>query len=330
MTDLTTRYLGLTLKNPIIAASSGHTSTVHYIKELEENGVGAVVLKSIFEEEILNEFNRHMDSDDEFQSNIEFLDYFDYELKDDSVNKYVDLIKDVKTSVSIPVIASVNCVSAHEWTDFAKKIEQAGADALELNIFLMPSDTKKTGQEIEETYFNVIKKVLNTVKIPVAVKMSHYFSNLGNMIQRLSETGISGLVLFNRSYSPDIDINKMEIVSSNVFSKPEDYTLPLRWTALTSDHVKCSLAASTGIHDAKAMIKLLLAGASAVQVASTVYINGVGQINKMLSELESWMSENNYLNIDQFKGKLSQKNLKNPAEFERVQFMKYFSDREVN
>jgi len=271
-----------------------------------------------------------MDSDDEFQSNIEFLDYFDYELKDDSVNKYVDLIKDVKTSVSIPVIASVNCVSAHEWTDFAKKIEQAGADALELNIFLMPSDTKKTGQEIEETYFNVIKKVLNTVKIPVAVKMSHYFSNLGNMIQRLSETGISGLVLFNRSYSPDIDINKMEIVSSNVFSKPEDYTLPLRWTALTSDHVKCSLAASTGIHDAKAMIKLLLAGASAVQVASTVYINGVGQINKMLSELESWMSENNYLNIDQFKGKLSQKNLKNPAEFERVQFMKYFSDREVN
>ena len=330
MTDLTIRYLGLTLKNPIIAASSGHTSMVHYIKELEENGVGAVVLKSIFEEEILNEFNRHMDSDDEFQSNIEFLDYFDYELKDDSVNKYVDLIKDVKTSVSIPVIASVNCVSAHEWTDFAKKIEQAGADALELNIFLMPSDTKKTGQEIEETYFNVIKKVLNTVKIPVAVKMSHYFSNLGNMIQRLSETGISGLVLFNRSYSPDIDINKMEIVSSNVFSKPEDYTLPLRWTALTSDHVKCSLAASTGIHDAKAMIKLLLAGASAVQVASTVYINGVGQINKMLSELESWMSENNYLNIDQFKGKLSQKNLKNPAEFERVQFMKYFSDREVN
>ena len=330
MTDLTTRYLGLTLKNPIIAASSGHTSTVHYVKELEENGVGAVVLKSIFEEEILNEFNRHMDSDDEFQSNIEFLDYFDYELKDDSVNKYVDLIKDVKTSVSIPVIASVNCVSAHEWTDFAKKIEEAGADALELNIFLMPSDTKKTGQEIEETYFNVIKKVLNSVKIPVAVKMSHYFSNLGNMIQRLSETGISGLVLFNRSYSPDIDINKMEIVSSNVFSKPEDYTLPLRWTALTSDHVKCSLAASTGIHDAKAMIKLLLAGASAVQVASTVYINGVGQMNKMLSELESWMNKNNYLNIDQFKGKLSQKNLKNPAEFERVQFMKYFSDRAVD
>ncbi len=330
MTDLTTRYLGLTLKNPIIAASSGHTSTVYYVKELEENGVGAVVLKSIFEEEILNEFNEHMNSDDEFQSNIEFLDYFDYELKEDSVNKYVDLIKGAKESVSVPVIASVNCVSAHEWTGFAKKIEEAGADALELNIFLMPSDSKKTGTEIEETYFNIIKKVLATVKIPVAVKMSQYFSNLGNMIQRLSETGISGLVLFNRSYSPDIDLNKMEIVSSNVFSRPEDYTLPLRWTAMTSDHVKCSLAASTGIHDAKAMIKLLLAGASAVQLASTFYINGVEQVNKMLTELEDWMSKNNYLNIDQFKGKLSQKNLKNPAEFERVQFMKYFSDREVN
>jgi len=330
MTDLTTRYLGLTLKNPIIAASSGHTSTVHYVKELEENGVGAVVLKSIFEEEILNEFNQHMNSDDEFQSNIEFLDYFDYELKDDSVNKYVDLIKDVKASVSVPVIASVNCVSAHEWTDFAKKIEQAGADALELNIFLMPSDTKKTGLEIEDTYFNIIKKVLNTVKIPVAVKMSYYFSNLGNMIQRLSKTGISGLVLFNRTYSPDIDIEKTEVISSNVFSKPEDYTLPLRWVAMTSDHSKCSLAASTGIHDAGGMIKLLLAGASAVQVASTIYINGVGQINKMLTDLEAWMSKNNYLNIDQFKGKLSQKSLKNPAEFERVQFMKYFSDRAVD
>ncbi len=330
MTDLTTRYLGLTLKNPIIAASSGHTGTVHYVKELEENGVGAVVLKSVFEEEILNELNKHLNADDEFQSNIEFLDYLDYELKDDSVNKYVDLIKEVKKSVSVPVIASVNCVSAHEWTDFAKKLEEAGADALELNIFLMPSDTKKTGQEIEETYFTIIKKVLNTVKIPVAVKMSQYFSNLGNMIQRLSETGISGLVLFNRSYSPDIDLNKMEIVSSNVFSRPEDYTLPLRWVAMTSDHTKCSLAASTGIHNAKAMIKLLLAGASAVQVASTIYINGPEQINKMLTELEDWMSKNNYLNINQFKGKLSQKNVNNPAEFERVQFMKYFSDREVN
>ena len=330
MTDLTIRYLGLTLKNPLIAASSGHTSTVHYVKELEQNGVGAVVLKSIFEEEILNEFNEHTNSDDEFQSNIEFLDYFDYQLKADSVNKYVDLIKEVKESVFIPVIASINCISAHEWTDFAKKIEEAGADALELNIFLMPSDSKKTGQEIEETYFNIIKKVLNTVKIPVAVKMSHYFSNLGNMIQRLSETGIAGLVLFNRSYSPDIDLNKMEIVSSNVFSRPEDYTLPLRWTAITSDYVKCSLAASTGIHDAQAMIKLLLAGASAVQVASTVYINGVQQVNKMLTELEQWMSQNNYVNINQFKGKLSQKNLKNPAEFERVQFMKHFSDRVVD
>ncbi len=329
MTDLTTRYLGLTLKNPIIAASSGHTSSVHYIKELEENGVAAVVLKSIFEEEILNDYNQHINADDEFQSNIEFLDYFDYELKEDSVNKYVELIKDAKKEVYIPVIASINCISTHEWTDFAKKIEEAGADALELNIFLMPSDANKTGQEIEETYFKIIKKVLNTVKIPVTVKMSHYFSNLRNMIQRLSETGIAGLVLFNRSYSPDIDLDTLEITSSSVFSKPDDYTLPLRWIAMESGNVKCSLSASTGIHDAEAMIKLILAGASAVQIASTIYINGAGHINKMLSDLENWMSKHNYLNIDQFKGKLNQKNLKNPAEFERVQFMKHFSDRAV-
>ncbi|NPA67367.1 MAG: dihydroorotate dehydrogenase-like protein [Chlorobi bacterium] len=329
MTDLTVRYLGLTLKNPIIAASSGYTGDIKHLKELEDNGAAAVVLKSVFEEEIINEFSEHLNADDEFQSNLEFLDYYDYELKEGALEEYVNLIKDAKKNLLIPVIASINCISAHEWTDFAAKIENAGADALELNIFLLPSDTHKTGVEIENTYFEIIKKVLNKVKIPVAVKMSPYFSNLSNMIQRLSETGISGLVLFNRSYTPDVDIDTMEVVSSSVLSKPDDYTLPLRWTALMSDSVKCPLSASTGIHNADSLIKLLLAGASVVQIASVIYVNGAGHINKMLTDLEDWMNRNNYFNIDRFRGKLSSKKIKNPAEFERVQFMKYFGNRGV-
>ena len=329
MTDLTTQYLGLFLKNPLIAASSGYTSDIKNLKELEKNGIGAVVLKSIFEEEIISEFHDTLASDDQFNSNIEFLDYYDYELKKESVDNYIQLIKDAKRELSVPVIASINCVSSQEWTDFAKKFEDAGADALELNIFILPSDSKKSARDIEDEYIKIIKKVKDKITIPTAVKMSPYFSNLSEMIQRLDESKVSGLVLFNRSYSPDYDIDKMAVTSSNVFSKPEDYTLPLRWIALNSNKVNCSLAASTGIHDGKSLIKMILAGADAVQIASSIYLHGAEQISAMLSELEEWMNSKKYLNLNQFKGKLSRNDVKNPAEFERVQFMKYFSDRGI-
>ena len=329
MTDLTTQYLGLFLKNPLIAASSGYTSDIKNLKELEKNGIGAVVLKSIFEEEIISEFHDSLASDDQFNSNIEFLDYYDYELKKESVDNYIQLIKDAKRELSVPVIASINCVSSQEWTDFAKKFEDAGADALELNIFILPSDSKKSARDIEDEYIKIIKKVKDKITIPTAVKMSPYFSNLSEMIQRLDESKVSGLVLFNRSYSPDYDIDKMAVTSSNVFSKPEDYTLPLRWIALNSNKVNCSLAASTGIHDGKSLIKMILAGADAVQIASSIYLHGAEQISAMLSELEEWMNSKKYLNLNQFKGKLSRNDVKNPAEFERVQFMKYFSDRGI-
>ena len=329
MTDLTTQYLGLFLKNPLIAASSGYTSDIKNLKELEKNGIGAVVLKSIFEEEIISEFHDSLASDDQFNSNIEFLDYYDYELKKESVDNYIQLIKDAKRELSVPVIASINCVSSQEWTDFAKKFEDAGADALELNIFILPSDSKKSARDIEDEYIKIIKKVKDKITIPTAVKMSPYFSNLSEMIQRLDESKVSGLVLFNRSYSPDYDIDKMAVTSSNVFSKPEDYTLPLRWIALNSNKVNCSLAASTGIHDGKSLIKMILAGADAVQIASSIYLHGAEQISVILSELEEWMNSKKYLNLNQFKGKLSRNDVKNPAEFERVQFMKYFSDRGI-
>lgn len=328
MTDFTTQYLGLYLKNPIIAASSSYTGNIKHLKELEKSGVSAVVLKSIFEEEIINDFHHNMDMDDKFHSSLEFLDYYDYDLKKESLDKYIQLIKDAKQELYIPVIASINCVSSQDWTDFAVQFEKAGADALELNIFILPSDNQKTAQDIENEYIKIITKVKSSINIPVSVKMSHYFTNISEMISKLDQTGISGLVLFNRSYSPDIDIDKLEITSSNIFSNPNDFTLPLRWIALNSNKVNCSLAASTGIHDASSAIKLLLAGADVIQLASTIFINGPEQVTKILGELEEWMGKHKFLNIDQFRGKLTNDN-KNPAEFERVQFMKYFGNKKI-
>jgi len=326
MIDLTTRYLGLTLKNPIIAASSGYTSNLEQIKELERNGVAAIALKSIFEEEIINEFHESMGGMDKFQSNLEYLDYYDYEIKNESINNYIQLIKNAKKSVNIPIIASINCVSAVEWTFFAKKIQEAGADALELNIFLMPSDFSKTSEEIENTYLEIISKILKEVKIPVSVKMSSSFTNLGKMIEKISQTGVAGVVLFNRFFSPDFDIDNLKVISSNVFSSTTDFSLSLRWVAIMSQRINCSLAASTGIHDSKSLIKQLLAGADAVQIASTIYLHGMDQIDEMLKGLENWMQQKNYTSIAHFKGLLSSTKLRNPAELERVQFMKYFSE----
>jgi len=328
MTDFTTQYLGLYLKNPIVAASSSYTSNIKHLKELEKSGVSAVVLKSIFEEEIINDFHHNLDMDDKFHSSLEFLDYYDYDLKKESLDKYIKLIEEAKQELSIPVIASINCVTSQDWIDFAIKFEKAGADALELNIFILPSDNHKTAQEIENEYINIITKVKSGINIPVSVKMSSYFTNISEMIKKLDQTGISGLVLFNRSYSPDIDINNMEVISSNIFSSPTDFTLPLRWIALNAKKVNCSLAASTGIHDSSSVIKLLLAGADVIQLASTIFINGTEQVTKILSELEDWMRANKYLNIDQIRGKLTN-DAKNPAEFERVQFMKYFGNKKI-
>lgn len=328
MVDLTTRYLGMTLKNPLIAASSGLTASIESIKELERNGIGAVVLKSIFEEEILHEHEATLRSLDKYESTLEYLDYYDYKLKEENIGKCIRLIEEAKKSVTIPIIASVNCISSQEWTNFAKKLQAAGADAIELNIFIMPSDITHNCMEIENMYIDIIKKVMRQVSIPVSVKMSHYFTSLGSTIQRLSETGIAGLVLFNRFYSPDFNIDSFTVHATNVLSSPDELTNSLRWIAIMSDRVECDLAASTGIHDGSAVIKQLLAGANAVQLASVLYKKGFGHIETMLQEIEAWMAKHKYTNIDQFKGKMCQSKTKNPAEFERIQFMRYFADRD--
>ncbi len=326
--DITTKFGGLELKSPIIVSSSGLTGSVKHLKEMEEAGAGAIVLKSIFEEEIIFEHNKVTEEAQKFGYDNENIDYFDFKIKQDNINKYTKLIQDAKATVNIPVIASINCVSGHEWTYFTKKIEDAGADALELNIFLLPSDTSKTAQEIEDTYFKVIEEVKKAVKIPLIIKMSSFFTNLGDMIKKVSNSGIDGLVLFNRYYNPDIDIKTKKITAANILSTPAELSLPLRWVAISAGKTGCPLAASTGVHNGEALIKMILAGTDAVEVASTLYVNGIAQIKKMNDELTKYLNDNNLESIKQIKGMASQMKAGNPAMFERVQFMRYFSDKE--
>jgi len=326
MIDLSTKYLGLQLRNPLIVGSSGLTDSVDSLKNLEENGAAAVVLKSLFEEEIINEMEvnlRKMASESFiYPETLEF--YENNTVEESSAEKYLQLIRDAKKALTIPVIASINCVTSREWTSFPKKIQEAGADALELNIFVMPSDFNRNSEENEKVYFEIIAAVKKQVSIPISLKVSYYFSNLGQMLLKLSESGIEGLVLFNRFYSPDFDLDKMEVTSSSILSSPDDFPTALRWIAIMAERTKCNLAASTGIHDGNALIKQILAGADAVQCVSALYQHGADYLQVMLAELETWMHKRGYHNLDEMRGMLSQARSKNPAAYERVQFMKYF------
>lgn len=336
--DLSTTYLGLKLKNPIIAGSSGLTGTVKGVRKLADNGVAAVVLKSLFQEEI------YFESDDmiaKFKKENPDAAYFDYDgkknpiefygykVREDNLNRYTTLIKECKEAVFIPVIASVNCFyDSLEWVSFAREIQNAGADALELNMFFPPSDFTENRQNKEKIYFDTIGKITQHVSIPVSMKISHYFTDLGPMIKKLSQTGISGLVLFNRFFSPDFDIQTLSVKPSFVFSSPAELAMPLRWIAIMSSKVDCDLAASTGIHDAEAVIKQLLAGADAVQVVSAFYKHGIKCLPDMIEGLKSWMNAHQFKSIADFKGKLAQEKSENPKLYERAQFMKYFAGKE--
>ncbi|MDP3445763.1 MAG: dihydroorotate dehydrogenase-like protein [Ignavibacteria bacterium] len=325
MVNLSTTYMGLKLKNPIIVGSSGLTNSVENIKEAASCGAGAVVLKSLFEEQILHASHHTMQQNESSNYYPEAEDYIRNYTRSNDVDNYLKLIRESKKAVDIPIIASINCISSNEWIDFAKKIEEAGADALELNIFILPSDPQKTGDQNETVYFEILEKITKVIKIPVAAKISYYFSGFAKTALKLSWTGISGLVMFNRFFSPDIDIDKFEIKATNVFSHPAELANSLRWVAMLSSKVHCDIAASTGIHDGKAVIKQLLAGAKAVQIASVIYKKGFKEITIMLDELQTWMVQHNYKSIDQFIGRMSVKEADNPAAYERVQFMKHFS-----
>jgi len=324
MINLTTRYAGLTLRNPIIVSSSGLTDNLDKIKKLEKAGAGAVVLKSLFEEQIKYEAIDLTEHTDYPQAE----DYLSYYVRTNSVEQYLKLIEDARKSVSIPVIASINCVSNTEWIDFSKQIEKAGAHALELNVYTLPLDKNALARTYEEIYLKLAAEIRKLIKIPIIFKLGQNFSNPVFIIDQLYNRGISAVVLFNRFYSPDINIDDQKIVSSEALSSPDEIRNSLRWVAIASHFVeKIDVAASTGIHDGKAVIKQLLAGAAAVQICSVIYKNGTGIISEMLVQLEDWMRKNGFSNPDQFRGKMNYGNIKNPAVYERAQFMKYFSSQ---
>jgi dihydroorotate dehydrogenase (fumarate) len=323
MTNLKTRFFGLELNNPVIVASSGLTDKPEKIKEFSDQGVGAVVLKSVFEEEVINEYNQVAQS--KTSSHFEeFIDYFDYKIRDQVLANYGKLIKEAKAVSKVPVVASINCVSAGDWLQFASQVADAGADAIELNLLVLPSDLARNAEANHRFYLDAVKEVLRAVKVPVTVKISNYFSDLACICKELSDEGIAGITLFNRLSMPDINIDKEKVVTAKALSSSEEYLLPLRWVGLLSSRLKCDIAASTGIHNAEQAIKMLLAGAGAVQIASAFYKNGTGYVAELLKGLEHWMQKKNYDSIEAFKGKLSFDRAANPAIYERAQFLSHF------
>ncbi len=327
MVNLATKYMGLDLKNPLIIGSSGLTNSLENIEKFAKLGAGAIILKSLFEEQILHEVSHTLKQDSSANLYPEAEDYIRNYTKQNSVGQYLDLIKSAKKTVDIPIIASINCNSASEWTSFAKSIEAAGADGLELNIFVLPSDINRSSAQNEQVYFDIINKVKAESNLPISVKLSYHFSSLANTLEKLSWTGIKSLTLFNRFFSPDIDLNKLTVKPSFVFSQGADLGISLRWIALLSNRVRCELSASTGVHNGEAVIKQLLAGAQTVQIASVLYKEGFERISEMLETLTNWMNEKGFADLESFRGILSVSKDDSGA-YERVQFMKHFSDIE--
>ena len=322
MADLGVEYLGLKLKNPIVISSSGLTGTIDKIRPLEESGAGAIVLKSLFEEQI-NYDAGSLILDHDYP---EAEDYIKNYTKNHSVENYLDLIEGAKKNTSIPVIASISCVTASDWVNFSRRIEEAGADALELNVYFLPTNKYTPSADFEDIYFDIVSRVTGIVKIPVAVKLGYHFTNILRLIERLYAHHVKGVVLFNRFYEPDIDIEKMKLTSAGVFSSPADLRHVLRWVALVNGKVGLmDISASTGVHSWEAVVKQLLAGARTVQVCSLLYTNGIKEIAGLVGGLEDWMNRKGFGEIEDFRGKMSYSHIPDPSAWERSQFMRYFS-----
>ena len=329
MAELKTKYMGLELRSPIIAASCGLTSDVEKMVEMEEAGVGVVVLKSIFEEQINQEtsgvFNAGYGMSDGYP---EAEDYIKAYIRSNTIQKYVELVRNAKSRLSIPVIASVNCFSGGEWVSFARQLQDAGADALELNVFILPVNEFTESEEVENVYFEIMKSIKEQVKIPVAIKISHYFTNLSAFVDKMKAYGANATTIFNRFYEPDININSLTMGAASVFSTATELRTTLRWTGILAGKDKnLEISASTGVHSGEAVVKLLLAGATTVQLCSVLYEKGISVIGEMNTFIKTWMESKAFESIDDFRGMLSYSSIDNPDLYERAQFMKYFSNK---
>ena len=324
MAQLTTTFAGLNLKNPIIVSSSGLTNSVEKIKKLEEAGAGAVVLKSVFEEQI-NMQSGQMQG----YGSPEADDYLGAYVRSHALNEHISLIQEAKKCCNIPIIASINCYSDSEWVDFAQLMQDAGADALEINILYLQTDTDYEFGSFEHRHIEILQHIKKVVKIPVIMKLGNNLTNPIALINQLYANGAAAVVLFNRFYQPDINIDTLSYTSTNIVSNPSELADKIRWTAIASAKVpNLDYAVSGGVHCGKGLIKAILAGASATEICSVLYQKGNGQIEQILKELTTWMEENDYQSIQNFKGKMNAQAAGSVNPFERTQFMKYYSNHE--
>lgn len=322
--DITTTYLGLKLKSPIVPSAGPLSQDVSDIREMEDAGAGAVVLYSMFEEQIEHEaleldWHTSVHAESYAEATSYFPEPFEYKL---GPEEYLNHIRKAKEAVSIPVIASLNGKSLGGWTDYSKKMEQAGADAIELNIYLLPTDLNKPAAEIEKVYVDIVKSVKTAVKIPVSVKMHPFFSSTANMASQLNNAGADGLVLFNRFYQPDIDLEKLDVVPNVILSTPMAMRLPLRWIAILYGKVKADLAATSGIYTEEDVLKMIMAGANVTMMLSSLLKFGIGHIADVTTRMKAWMEEHEYESIEQMRGSMSYMNVPDPAKFERANYMK--------
>lgn len=320
MADLTTEYLGLTLPSPLLLASSALSNRIENLQAAEGHGAGAVVLRSLFEEQ-LEETNTALEEElaRGAESNPEARTYFPPQRV--GPHEYLALIEKAKRALEIPVIASLNCSASGSWTGYAREIEQAGADALEVNLYAVEADPLLSAAEVEQRYLDVVAAVRSSVRVPVAVKLSPFFTSLANFAARLDAQGVQGLVLFNRFLQPDISLEKMSAHASMTLSSPAEALLPLRWIGILHGRVKAHLAASTGVYDAAGAMKQILAGAQVVQLASALLKNGIPHVGKMLAGMEEWLDGRGASTIDEVRGSLSQREVQDPAAFERAQYV---------
>lgn len=348
MADLSTTYMGIPLNNPFVVASSSLTKTLDGVRKCADAGAGAIVLKSLFEEQIAAEtlaLSKHAEDYSGYGEAYNYLQGYGMEL---GPKDYLDLVRDAKQTIDTPIIASLNCISTDRWADYALQLENTGADAIELNVGLMPTLANQEGPSIVDQHLRILHDVKTRVKIPVAMKVGPYFTSFANFADRLTQDraeapaysvgwfgrnkeagkvtwkGADGLVIFNRFYKFDIDIDKMELIHGNPYSSSEEIHYTLRWLSLLTGKVSCDIAGSTGIHTGRDAVKAILAGAKVAQICSTLFQNGLEQIDKMKQEMEVWMQEKGHEKLSDFRGQMSQIQSENPSDHERLQYIKLF------
>ncbi len=324
--DTKTKYLGLELKSPVIVGSCGLTSDVEKMVQMEKGGAGAVVLKSVFEEQIIYDIKRNTHVVAPTDNYGDSYEYIAMHVADDSLNKHFQMIREAKQRLTIPVIGSINCFSYENWLTYAIKFQEAGCDALELNMAILPYETSMSADDVERTFTQIVNTLRKSVTIPISIKVGPYFTDMAKQMQQLSWMGIQGVTMFNKSVQVDIDIESETLKNASFLSMPTDIYNTLRWVAILSKKMRCDLSASTGVFTADDVVKMLLAGASTVQVVSCLYKNGIDTLRQLNDGLAAWMQKKGYESIDKFRGKLAVQPSDKSSVAMRTQFMKYFAE----